>query len=84
MLSSTDYGCPMKPNSCKMGPEKCPNIVCPKIVCPNPKVWDFDENRLHWASVVRGTKHYLAPLDSIALPLLVLCMNAASFLQRPL
>ena len=22
-----------------------------------PKVWDFDEKRLHWASVVRGFKH---------------------------
>ena len=25
-----------------------------QIVCPSPKVWDFDEKRLHWASVVRG------------------------------
>ena len=25
-----------------------------QIVCPSPKVWDFDEERLHWASVVRG------------------------------
>jgi hypothetical protein len=24
-----------------------------QIVCPSPKVWDFDEKRLHWASVVR-------------------------------
>ena len=24
------------------------------IVCPSPKVWDFDKERLHWASVVRG------------------------------
>jgi hypothetical protein len=24
-----------------------------KIVCPSPKVWDFDEKRLHWASIVR-------------------------------
>ena len=28
-----------------------------RIVCPSPKVWDFDEKRLHWASVVRGRKH---------------------------
>ena len=27
-----------------------------QIVCPSPKVWDFDEKRLHWASVVCGTK----------------------------
>ena len=32
---------------------KCPKIFLPKIVCPSPKVWDFDEKRLHWASVVR-------------------------------
>ena len=25
-----------------------------QIVCPSPKVWDFNEKRLHWASVVRG------------------------------
>ena len=24
------------------------------IVCPSPKVKDFDEKRLHWASVVLG------------------------------
>ena len=23
-----------------------------QIVCPSPKVWDFDEKRLHWVSVV--------------------------------
>ena len=25
-----------------------------QIVCPSPKVWNFDEKRIHWASVVRG------------------------------
>ena len=41
-------------------------IVWPKIpqmtqnlsaqfACPSPKVWDFDEKRLHWASVVRAS-----------------------------
>ena len=25
-----------------------------QIVCPSPKVWDFDEKGLHWASVVRA------------------------------
>ena len=45
-------------------------IVCPKIpqipqflsaqfVCPSPKVLDFNEKRLHWASVVRVRKHIL-------------------------
>ena len=27
-----------------------------QIVFPNPKVWDFDEKRLHWPSVVRYCK----------------------------
>ena len=26
----------------------------PKFICPSPKVWDFDEKRLHRASVVCG------------------------------
>ena len=30
-----------------------PKFVCP-FVCPIPKVWDFNEKRLHWVSVVRG------------------------------
>ena len=25
-----------------------------QIVYPSPKVWDFNEKRLHWASVVRA------------------------------
>ena len=44
----------------KMGADKLaentPND--PKFIClnclPRPKVWDFDEKRLHWAPVVRG------------------------------
>jgi hypothetical protein len=36
----------------KMGADKLaentPNAQ--KLVCPSPKVWDFDEKRLHWAS----------------------------------
>ena len=27
-----------------------------QIVCPSPRVWDFNEKSLHWASVVRGRK----------------------------
>ena len=30
-----------------------PQNLSAQIVCPSPKVWDFDEKRLHWASVVR-------------------------------
>jgi hypothetical protein len=29
-----------------------PQNVSAQIVCQSPKVWDFDEKRLHWASVV--------------------------------
>jgi hypothetical protein len=25
----------------------------PNALCPSPKFWDFDEKRIHWASVVR-------------------------------
>ena len=25
----------------------------PKSICSSPKVWDFDEKMLHWASVVQ-------------------------------
>jgi len=34
-------------------PQKPQNLTA-QIVCPSPKTWDFDEKRLHWASVVRG------------------------------
>ena len=29
-----------------------PQNLSAQIVCPSPKVWDLDEKRLHWASVV--------------------------------
>ena len=40
----------------KLG-ENTPNAhnLSAQTVCPSPKVWDFDEKRLHWVSVVRGT-----------------------------
>ena len=31
-----------------------------QIVCPSPIVWDFNEKRLHWASVVRVGDHCLS------------------------
>ena len=53
----------------------------PEFICPNcllkPKVWDFDEKRLHWASVGRGlnelpkkffSKPHLKPRTSIFVP----------------
>ena len=38
-----------------------PQNLSAQFVCPSPKVLDFNEKRLHWASVVRGTKSCLAP-----------------------
>ena len=42
-------------HSTKMGADKSAERISngPKLICPSPKVWDFDEKRLHWASVVR-------------------------------
>jgi hypothetical protein len=31
-----------------------PQNLFAQFVCPSPKVWDFDEKRLHWAFEVRG------------------------------
>ena len=38
-----------------------PQNLSAQFVCPSPKVLDFNEKRLHWASVVRASKH---PSDS--------------------
>ena len=35
-----------------------PQNLSAQIVCPSPKVWDFDEKRLHWASVVRAPSNF--------------------------
>ena len=35
-----------------------PQNFSTQIVCPSPKVWNFDEKRLYWASVVRVYQHY--------------------------
>ena len=37
--------------------ENTPNA--PEFVCPSPKNLDFNEKRLHWASVVRGNAYTL-------------------------
>jgi hypothetical protein len=36
-------------------------INAPKFICPSPKVWDFDEKRLHQASVVRERDNHDVP-----------------------
>ena len=37
-----------------------------QFVCPSPKVPDFNEKRLHWASVVRGEMYSLRNCHQIA------------------
>ena len=34
-----------------------PQNLSAQFVCPSPKVLDFNEKRLHWASVVRAPMH---------------------------
>ena len=34
-----------------------PQNLSAQFVCPSPKVLDFSEKRLHWASVVCGKKY---------------------------
>jgi hypothetical protein len=34
-----------------------PKHLSAQIVCLSPKVWDFDEKRLHWASIFRDLVH---------------------------
>ena len=36
-----------------------------KIVCSSPKVWDFDEKRLLWVSVVRDLLGQLLVVDAL-------------------
>ena len=36
-----------------------PQNLSSQFVCPSPQVLDFNENKLHSASVVRVLEHYL-------------------------
>ena len=38
-------------------PQMSPNLSA-QFVCPSPKVWDFDEKKLLWASIVRVFLQY--------------------------
>ena len=37
---------------------KCPKNLSAQFVCPSPKVLDFNEKSLHWASVVRAQDYW--------------------------
>ena len=52
-----------------------PQNLSDQFVCSSPKVLDFNEKRLHWASVVRGPWHCLISLletfgNTLVLPVL--------------
>ena len=58
-------------------PKWVPNIpqmlynLSAQFICPSPKILDFNEKRLHWASIVRG---------SVDLPKeLVFVLNSSTF-----
>ena len=36
-----------------------PKNLSAQFVCPSPRVLNFYEKRLHWASVVHGFTHYI-------------------------
>ena len=42
-----------------------PQNLSAQIVCTSPKVWDFNEKRLDWASVVRDTADIADILSNI-------------------
>ena len=43
---------------------KMPQNVSAQIVCQSPKVWDFDEKRFHWASIVRDLQFIAVTIES--------------------
>ena len=45
-----------------------------QIVCPSPEIWDFDENRLYWASVVPEKVYELTPTDMPSFSMLMRVM----------
>ena len=44
---------------------RMPQNLSAQFVCLSPKVWDFDEKELHWASVVRGSGFATAKLAAV-------------------
>ena len=51
-----------------------PQNLSAQIVCPSPKVWGFDEKRLHWVSVVGACiihENFCPILTSSQVPLLI-------------
>ena len=62
-------------------PQRFQNLSA-QLVCPSPKVLDFNEKRLHWASVVRGS-FYGQTFNRFAL-LKIVCSLRAALMQARL
>ena len=62
---------------------KCPRICLPNLsaqfVCPSPKVLEFNEKRLHWASVVRAFRYVNDPLSLLRCRCMKLQFEQTSF-----
>ena len=43
---------------------KMPQNASAQIVCQSPKVWDFDEKKVHWASIVRDLQFIAVTIES--------------------
>ena len=69
-MKNMDKGLTVVPKWVLINRPKVPKI--PQIVCPSPKVWYFNEKRLHWASVVRALK-LCSPNTPNLLPCRLLC-----------
>ena len=57
-----------------------PKNLSAQFVCPIPKVLDFNEKRLHWASVVRVLAYYAKerlPYDVVLVT--QMCLNCILF-----
>ena len=55
-MENLDKGCTVSKLGLIVRPKipKRPQNLSAQFVCPSPKVWDFNEKRLHWASEVCG------------------------------
>ena len=57
-----------------------PQNLSAQFVCPSSKVLDFNEKRLHWASVVRVLAYYAKerlPYDAVLVT--QMCLNCILF-----
>ena len=55
MIKNMDKGLPVPKWVLIVWSENTKNAQ--KFICPSPNLWDFNEKRLHWASVVRDNIH---------------------------